>query len=76
MHCKHLLLGTADAVEFYVRNCPEQQAVSISQAIRSIRVAVPDCDLTDREIGDAVASEAVALCRVVSFDMTFCEQAR
>jgi hypothetical protein len=53
----------------YVRSCRSAAApVSIAEGVSRIRLASPGCRLSDRELADIMAAEAVSARCVVIFD--------
>lgn len=57
-----------DVVAHYVDVHGRRGSVSTSDAVRAIRSVLPNCFLTDREMGDLVAETAVFRGYCVAFD--------
>lgn len=68
MSAKFKKLSTAEAVEQYVSSRLPASPISINDAVRTIRMAVPQCEMTDIELGAIVARCAIASGRCVDFD--------
>ncbi|MDN2565832.1 hypothetical protein N1F89_06335 [Aquibium sp. A9E412] len=65
----HVSRGAASAARQYVMTrARRQQVISTSQAVRALRMVLPDCALSDRELADLVAEAAIAHGVSVSFD--------
>jgi hypothetical protein len=51
---------TAEAIEEFLESAPKGWALSLARAVREVRSMIPHCELTDHELADLVAIEAVA----------------
>lgn len=49
--------------------------VSMAAALRAIRILVPDCPWTDRELADLVAAKAIQYGHAVEFDVSLADNA-
>jgi hypothetical protein len=52
----------------YARSQREAGVVSVARAARAIATLLPDCELTGRELDEAIARYALAERRSVAFD--------
>lgn len=69
-HIRFLDRLVTDVVEQYVRSRrPANPAVSTELAVRAIRTAIPNCELSNRELSDLVAASAIRNGRSVAFDI-------
>jgi hypothetical protein len=57
-----------DAAEAYVTSRGKSPILSTRHAIRAIRMKLPKCQSTDRELADMVASAAIQRGFSISFD--------
>jgi hypothetical protein len=55
-------------VNQYVRARSRQKIVVMSHALRAIRMVLPNCKLTDRELAHAIAQEAMVAGCAIDFD--------
>lgn len=53
----------------YVKAQAKRGMVSTTRAVRAIRTVAPDCALTDRELADVVAEQAVIAGCAIDFDV-------
>lgn len=61
---------TDEVIRTYLDGCPRDAALSMSVCLRALRPLLRDCDLTDRELADLIATHAVMRgCSAVIFDV-------
>jgi hypothetical protein len=62
---------TADAIEDLLDCAPRMQPLSLALTVRRVRALAPNCELTDEELADIVATYAVGMgFSVLLFDVT------
>jgi hypothetical protein len=62
---------TAAAIEDFLGCAPRMQPLSLGMTVRRVRSLAPNCELTDEELADIVASYAVGMgFSVLLFDVT------
>jgi hypothetical protein len=64
------LLTTSEAIDAYLATLNLKSALALAQAVREVRASLPGCVLTDRELAEILAAQAI--CQgfaVIIFDL-------